>query len=78
VRLPDELLDNVGNAVTVKFAVGRDGTPTQFQVMSVMRDPRVAQVIWQAVQSCKWTPGADAQGRPTSIWVVLPLRFAIQ
>jgi periplasmic protein TonB len=27
------------------------------------------------VNSCRWVPGADAQGRPTAIWVILPLRF---
>jgi protein TonB len=83
VRLSDELLDSfvgsvVGGSVTVRFAIGRDGTPSQFQVVSVMRDPRVALVVWRAVQSCRWIPGADAQGRPTPIWVILPLRFSIQ
>jgi protein TonB len=83
VRLSDEMLDSfagsvVGGSITVKFAIGRDGTPSQFQVVSVMRDPRVAQAIWQAVQSCRWVAGADAQGRPTPIWVILPLRFDVQ
>jgi protein TonB len=43
--------------------------------MSDVPDKRISDAIWQAVQACRWVPGADAQGRPTSIWVILPLRF---
>jgi periplasmic protein TonB len=27
------------------------------------------------VRSCKFVPGADAQGTPTSLWLVMPIRF---
>ncbi|MGC4000093.1 MAG: energy transducer TonB [Anaeromyxobacter sp.] len=75
VRVPRELQGFV-SSVTVRFAIGRDGTPSQFQVMSNVPDKRIGDAIWTAVQSCKWVPGADPQGRPTSIWVILPIRFA--
>lgn len=75
VRLPRELLGFISGPITVKFAVGRDGAPSRYEAMSNVPDRRISEAIWNAIQSCKWIPGADAQGRPTSIWVILPLRF---
>ena len=34
--------------------------------------------IWQAIQSCQFTPGLDARGQPQLIWMILPLKFAAQ
>jgi protein TonB len=76
VRLTPELLDYVTGPITVKFAIMRDGTPSRFEVMSAVSDQRIATAIWQAVKACKWNAGADAQGRPTNIWVILPIRFS--
>lgn len=78
VRVSSELLDYITGPVTVKFAIGRDGSPSRFEVMSAISDQRIANAIWQAVKACKWNPGADAQGRATSIWVILPVRFQSQ
>ncbi len=75
VRLPQQLLGFISGPITVKFAIKRDGQPSQFQVMTDVPDKRIGDAIWNAVQACKWVPGADAQGRPVSIWVILPLRF---
>jgi len=47
--------------------------PVYFPQIEVVGD--IANAIWQGVTSCKWEPGADASGKPTSIWVILPLRF---
>lgn len=76
VRLPRELLGYVSGPITVKFAIGRDGAPSRFETMTGVPDQRIANAIWKAIQECKWIPGADAQGKPTSIWVILPIRFA--
>jgi len=78
VRISSDLLDYITGPVTVKFAIGRDGVPSRFEVMSAISDQRIANAIWQAVKSCKWNAGADAQGRPTNIWVILPVRFQTQ
>ena len=43
--------------------------------MGSVPDQRIASSIWQAIQGCRWVPGADAQGKPVSIWVILPVRF---
>jgi len=77
VRVPRDLQGIVGNA-TVKFAVGRDGRPSRFEVLSEIPDKRFADAIWQAVQSCSFTAGLDARGQPQLIWMILPLRFAAQ
>ncbi|WP_242344720.1 energy transducer TonB [Anaeromyxobacter terrae] len=76
LHLPPELLDSIEGAITVKFAVGKDGVPSRFEVVTGVHDQRIVNAVWGAVQSCKWIPGADAQGRPVSIWVVMPVRFA--
>jgi hypothetical protein len=78
VRITSEMLDRVSGPVVVKFAVGRDGVPGRFEVMTALADQRLGNAIWQAVQGCKWTAGADAQGRPTNSWVIMPLRFATE
>lgn len=76
LRVPRELQGFVSGPIVVKFAVNRDGTPTRFETVTSVPDRRIADAIWNAVQSCKWIPGADAQGRPTAIWVIQPIRFA--
>jgi len=77
LRVPEEWMDRLG-VVTVKFAIGKDGVPSRFQSMTHGFADRVAPAIWRAVQSCRWIPGADAQGRPTAIWVILPIRFTLE
>ena len=44
--------------------------------MGQVADPRISEAVRRAVQACDWTPGADAQGNPTALWVVLPIRLA--
>ena len=74
-EIPGELMERLSGVVTVKFAINKDGTPSRFQAMTQGLPDRVASGLWRAVQACKWTPGADAQGHPTAIWVIMPFRF---
>ena len=77
VRISEDLLDTLGSTpVTVKFSVNTDGSVNRFEILSANKDHRLASAIWNAVKSCQWVPGADAQGRTVNIWVTLPLRFA--
>ncbi|WP_242395205.1 energy transducer TonB [Anaeromyxobacter oryzisoli] len=76
LRVPRALAAFVSGPVVVKFAVNRDGTPSRFEVVTSVPDRRIADAIWSAVQACRWIPGADAQGRPTAVWVIQPIRFA--
>ncbi|HEU4385283.1 MAG TPA: hypothetical protein VFR85_17495 [Anaeromyxobacteraceae bacterium] len=76
MRVPRELAGFVSGPITVKFAVRRDGSIGQVQLMSQVPDPRIADIIRQGLSSCEWLPGADAQGNPTPIWVIQPIRFA--
>jgi hypothetical protein len=61
--------------VTVQCAVLKDGKPARFEVLSAITDQRIANAIWQAIKACEWNPGADAQGRATNIWVMMPIRL---
>ena len=75
VRIPRELAGFVSGPIVVRFAVSKDGQPSRFEATTPVPDQRIATAIWQAVQSCRWVPGSDPQGRPTSIWVVMPVRL---
>jgi protein TonB len=74
-RVPPALAGFVSGPITVKFAVRKDGTIGQVQIMTQVPDPSIGQIIARALAACEWIPGADAQGNPTSIWVIQPIRF---
>jgi protein TonB len=74
IRVPRDL-QGMMTSVTVKFAVGSDGRPKLFEVLTDTPDKRFDAAIWQAVQGCAFTPGLDPRGKPTSIWMILPIRF---
>jgi protein TonB len=74
--VPPSLAGFICGPITIKFAVRPDGSIGQFQIMSEVPDPRITEVIHQGISACRWIPGADAQGRPVAIWVIMPLRFA--
>ncbi len=74
VRVPRDLQGAV-STMTVKFSVGRDGKPGNFSVLTESPDKRFDAAIWQAVQACTFSPGLDPRGKPTTIWMMLPIRF---
>ena len=78
IRLPADLAGYAAGQVVVKFAVGRDGTIGLAQLMTPVPDQRIFQAIRQALGSCRWRAGSDAQGQPVTLWVILPLRFAAE
>lgn len=76
LRVPSQLAAMVAGPVTVRFAVYPDGRVDQLKVMTPLPDPRIEEAVARAVRACEWLPGADADGSPTPLWVVQPLRFA--
>lgn len=74
VRIPRDLAGIV-SSVVVKFGVKPSGEPYAFSIVGTVPDERIKQAVWNAISSCQWIPGADAAGRPVSIWVTFPLRF---
>ncbi len=76
MRVPSALQGFVSGPINVKFAVRRDGSIGSLQIMSRIPDPRIAEIIARGLAACEWAAGADAQGNPTSIWVIMPIRFA--
>jgi len=76
LRLPSQLGGAVPETVTARIAVSATGQPTAVQVMGQVADPRITESVRRAVQACNWVPGADAEGKPTALWVVLPIRLA--
>jgi protein TonB len=75
LRLPAQLNGVAPESVTARIAVSATGEPAQVQVMGQVADPRISDAVKRAVQACEWVPGADAEGKPTSLWVVMPIRL---
>jgi len=75
MRVPPQLQGFVSGTISVKFAVFKDGSAGQVQVVTPT-DPQIAEIIRRGIESCEWIPGTDERGRPTAIWVIMPLRFA--
>jgi protein TonB len=75
LRLPAQLTGAVPDTVTARIAVSATGQPSAVQVMGQVADPRISEAVRRAVQACDWVPGADAEGKPTPLWVVLPIRL---
>jgi TonB family protein len=76
IRAPRDLPDRVTGPVTIRFAVGPDGDVSLFQIVGDVPDPRLPELLENAVRACAFNPGADAQGRPVRMWVTMPIRFA--
>ncbi len=74
IRIPPQL-QGFADSVNVKFVVGRDARPVQFELLSDVPDKRIADAIWKAIQECEWTAGVDARGKPTSIYVMTRIRL---
>jgi hypothetical protein len=65
--------------ITAKFPIFIDGKPGRVQLLEKFDDPliqsRLEQSITAAVKACEWIPGKDASGRPTAMYVILPIRL---
>ncbi len=75
LRLPSQLGAAMPDTVTARVAVSSTGLASTVQIMGQVADPRISDAVRRAVQACTWVPGADAQGKPTALWVVLPIRL---
>jgi protein TonB len=75
IRLPADLAGFVSQRITVKFAVGRDGSIGRVEILGELPDRRIETAILRALGSCRWRPGADARGEAIALWVILPIRF---
>ena len=75
LRLPTALGEATPELVTARIAVSAAGQATTVQIMGQVADPRISEAVRRAVQACTWKPGADAEGKPTALWVVLPIRL---
>jgi hypothetical protein len=68
-------------SVTLRFAVGRDGIASRLGVWpgpgsppGARLEPGLVQAFASAIRGCRFTPGADEQGVPTSMWMVMQVR----
>jgi len=76
VQLPYRLGGYASGPITVRFAVGADGRPGWFSVITNGIPGGVKEAIWRGVKACEWSPGADPEGKPADVWVILPFRFS--
>lgn len=75
IRVPASLQGFISGPITVKIGIRPDGTVQALQIMTPVPDKRIEDAIRNAAGACRWIPGADAQGRPIRIWVIMPIRF---
>ncbi len=65
--------------IHVKFPIHPDGQVGKVELMERFDDAeaesRLLASVEQALRSCAWIPGADETGRPTELYVVLPLHL---
>jgi TonB family protein len=66
-RLPPEL--------AVRFQVAASGAVGGVEVLGDVRDRDLVEAIEGAVRACAFQPGLDEAGRPTSLPVVMRIRF---
>jgi hypothetical protein len=66
-------------AIVAKFPIFTDGKPGRARLLNQVDDPaiqeRLERSITVAVKSCEWVPGKDGNGRPTLVYVLLPIRI---
>ncbi len=74
LRVPTALQGYI-SVVTLKIGIRRDGSVQSLQIMTPVAEKRIEDAIRNAVGACNFIPGADAQGHPTAIWVIMPLRL---
>jgi len=74
LRVPAGYRGIFGGA-TVKLAVDGNGAPILLHAITPTPEPVLA-AITEAVRACEWVPGADARGRPATLWLTLPVRPA--
>lgn len=73
LRVPAEYRGSAGS-VTVKLAVDGTGGPGLVHALTPVPDELLAAVA-EAVRRCPWSPGADSDGRPASLWVTLTVKL---
>jgi TPR repeat protein len=72
LKVPPDFRATFGGA-TVKLAVDGNGSPILLHAITPTPDPVMA-AIADAVRACEWAPGADASGRPATLWLTLQVR----
>ncbi len=66
-RLPAE--------IAVRFQVAATGAVGRIEVLGAVNDADVTRAIEDAIRSCTFIPGADEDGRPTTLPVVMRVQF---
>jgi hypothetical protein len=78
LRERSDVVDRLPDEIRARFPVGASGAIGPVEVMGEVSDPEVAEAIEDAIRSCPFVPGADEEGRPISLSVVMRIRFAVQ
>jgi TPR repeat protein len=76
LRIPPDLRGAVGS-VTVKFAVDTGGRPSLLHALTPAPEGIVA-AIATAIERCGWSAGADADGRPATLWTTQTVRLEMR
>jgi hypothetical protein len=72
LRLPSDLW-GIHGKLLVTFSVSARGVPSRFRVTGA-NSRRLVEAVLTAISGCTFEPGTK-DGRPISVWMVLPLHF---
>ncbi len=71
LQVPAEYRGSTG-AVTLKLAVDAAGKAGLVHPLTPVPDD-IVEAATAAIRACAWSPGADAEGRPTALWTTLTI-----
>jgi hypothetical protein len=77
LRARADLADRLPAEITARFPVGANGAIGRIDVGDVP-DREVARAIEAAIRGCPFVAGADEEGRPTALSVVMRIKFGVR
>jgi protein TonB len=78
LRARRDLAGRLDGEIKARFPVAASGEIGRIEVLGEGMDPDVAAAVEEAIRSCPFVPGADTDGRPTPLSVVMKIRFAVR
>jgi protein TonB len=78
LRERPEVAERLPEEIRARFPVAASGAVGPVEVIGEVSDPEVEDAIEEAIRGCPFVPGADEEGRPIPLSVVMRIRFAVQ
>jgi protein TonB len=77
LRARKDIAERIPPEITARFPVAASGAVGRIDVVG-LEDRDVADAVEDAIRGCAFVPGADDEGRPTPLSVVMRIRFGVR